>query len=409
MKFIKSSLVLFMALLYVPSSLFCAAPATQKYISATVSISADRFVSLEKAFESVQREIAQVGLQANPIQQKDYHMTLVGFNLAMAPGISPAGQDKLKKDIEHELGKAAHDALKKSLEHLKKVTGKAHEPIVLEFSHIGIFQRQVVAIFEMNKVVQILVNTIENYFKNNIQNLLNNGTLIAIEKHQDILQPHVSLAKITNAHSLFGAGLTPTTLVADFHIGKPVSIISVQLRNGAMPAMQQPFNKPVAAQAMQPGMGAVRAPANAMPAAQPMAQACGSAQPKQKSDQVITLSHMMPLYRYLESQRKLGKSDLSIVDEMLGGQSEDNQLRLDVYNMYFDTKTPEMTKNREIMEAAMRPQLAKKGLSPQQINANARGYIQDRLRWKVATHILSPGFRGQDLQVRVSEIVGAGN
>lgn len=291
MKFIKSSLMLFMALLYVPSSLFCAAPAQQsKYISATVSICADRFVSLEKAFVSVQPELANAGLQTNPIQQRDYHMTLVGFNLAVNPGLSQAAQDKFKKDIENALAKAAHDGLKKSLDHLKKVTGKAHDPIVLEFSHIGIFQKQVVAIFEMSQVVQILVNTIENYFKNNIQNLLNNGTITSMGKHQEILQPHVSLAKITNAHSRFGAGLTPATSVADFHIGKPVSIISVRLKDGGMPAIQKPINKPAAAQiapAMQPGMGAARASAAWAPAIQ-------AAKPKAQKEEEQSILPQVP-------------------------------------------------------------------------------------------------------------------
>lgn len=202
----------------------------QKYISVTVAISADRFVSLEKAFESVEQELVNIGLQIIPYKQEKYHMTLIGFNLAISQCLSSQEEVKLKKDIEKALNKAAHRGLKKILDHLKKQRGIIHEPIVLKFSHIELFRKHVVAIFEMTDIVQELVKMIENYFKKNIQHLVNNCMITMIKKHQDILKPHVSLAKIIKGHDLFGIPFITQNQVADFHITKPVAIISIQVR-----------------------------------------------------------------------------------------------------------------------------------------------------------------------------------
>jgi len=421
MNIIKKTLLLVVGLLYGSSSLFGASPAAaQKHLSVTVSISAAGFVSLEKAFQAIEPKLIAAGLQMTPHGQAHYHMTLVGFNLAIAPGTSQAQQNVLKTYIETELEKATKDALKKNLR---------QGPIILNFDHIQIFQTHVVAIFDeapQSNNLNALVNNIESYFNNNIQKLITNGSITAIEKHQQILLPHVSLAKTTNNHALFGTGFPSKTKVADFRISKPDAIISVQVRNGPMPMPQQNIQaqpapalaRPAAgmgaptpsAAPMPRGMGAPTqgaAPMRGMgsyapavaPASTPAAKACAQVAHHRHSNQMVTLSNMMPLYNYLQSQRRLGRGDLSIVDEMLSGQSKNHQLRMDVYNMYFAEP------NREIMERAIKPQLLATGLfSEAQVNANARGNIEGRLRWVVAPHILSPHFRGQDLQVPLSEL-----
>lgn len=223
-------LILIITIVFYNPFLFCAQAANNKYISATVSISADGFISLEQAFKEVQPQLTNVDLLTNPICQKNYHMTLTGLNIILDPNLSSIQQQDVVKTVKNELSKAAHDALEKTLDHLKKKQKSTHAPIILKFAYIGIFQKKIVAIFETSEVIQILVNNIESYFKNNIKNLVQKKAVTAINKHQAILQPHVSLANITNNNQFFGVGLVTKTVVKDFHIGKPTSIISIQLR-----------------------------------------------------------------------------------------------------------------------------------------------------------------------------------
>jgi len=231
MKFIKTILLLFGGFIYNSCLLFSFESSIKptKYISATVAISADGFVSLEQAFTNVQSEFAQTKLQTVPTSQRHYHMTLQGFDLAIVSGLSKIKQNVSIKSINNELGKAFQEALKNNLDYLE------NKAIALKFAYIGVFQKKIVAVFEMTKEVQDLIDDIENCFKRNIQHLINNGTIANIRKHQDILQPHVSLAKIVNHNSCFGAGLLPKVEVKDFHITKPVALISVQLRKIKLP------------------------------------------------------------------------------------------------------------------------------------------------------------------------------
>lgn len=221
---------LFLTIVFYSSFLFCAQAATNKYISATVAISANGFSSLERAFKNVKPQLKALGLITVPYNQTQYHMTLAGFNIDLSPSLSPKQQRHVVKQVRVELSKAAHDALSETLTHIKQKQKGAHAPVILTFEQIRVFQKKIVAIFNMSGLVQKLVDKIEAYFQNNIKKLRTNGSITCINKHQTILQPHVSVARITNQHQLFGRNLTPTIAVADFHIGNATSIISVQLR-----------------------------------------------------------------------------------------------------------------------------------------------------------------------------------
>lgn len=222
---------LFLTIVLYSSFLFCAQAATNKYISATVSISANGFSSLERAFKNVKPRLKALKLNTTPIHQKQYHMTLAGFNIDLSTKLSHKQQLDVVKEVRRGLSKAAHDALSETLAQLKKKQKKAHAPIVLTFKQIRVFKKKIVAIFDMTGLVKKLVDKIEANFQNNIKKLRTKGSITGINKHQAILQPHVSVARITNLqHQLFGKNLKPKLTVADFHIGNPNSIISVQLR-----------------------------------------------------------------------------------------------------------------------------------------------------------------------------------
>jgi hypothetical protein len=213
-----------------PLSLLQANP---DYLSAVAAISTRGFVSLEQtALVEAQKHLSPATI--TPISSHLYHLTLVGFDLEIQEGLSFRDKNQLRSEVLTHLDEATHDAIKKTLKYLKE-KNKAKTPIKLKFDHVEVFKKQVVGIFGSTKVVTKLVDTIENYFHNNISALKASGQITSVSKHQKILVPHVGLGKHT-ASQLVGTKIQAQG-VADFHISKPESFSTVQLRTKkALPA-----------------------------------------------------------------------------------------------------------------------------------------------------------------------------
>ncbi len=199
---------------------------SKDYLSGVAAISTRGFVTLQQnALAAVQSQLPSLAI--TPIEGHLYHLTLIGFDIEIQQGLSAQDKNALRSQVQTHLENAAHDAIQKTLKHLMK-KHRAHTPIILPFKHVKVFKKQVVGIFKSTEVVTKLVDTIENYFHNNINLLKAQGLITSVAKHQKIVLPHVGLAKHTAPH-LFGTRIKVLG-VADFLISRPQSFSSVQVR-----------------------------------------------------------------------------------------------------------------------------------------------------------------------------------
>lgn len=156
-----------------------------KYISVTAAVSTSDFEALEQALNEVRPELIRAGLQIEPISQKKYHMTLLGFNLVINPKFSSKRQNNLVKIVQKKFNKVVQETLDSS----KKFTEFDKLPSInkfgfLKFAYIGIFQKKIVAIFEISKVLQELIDSMEACLMNSLKDLILDGDVITINKHQ---------------------------------------------------------------------------------------------------------------------------------------------------------------------------------------------------------------------------------
>lgn len=206
-------------------------PEKKEYLSITSSNSARGFKTLGQAYLEInQSHLKPAGILTTPIDlDKLYHMTLIGFDVCPISTITDSQKASLKLKLTQALEEATRDAIKNTLNHLESKAGKP-TPMTLRFAYLGVFKKKIVGIFEVTPVIQKFVDTIENYFHNNIKRMNLSGLISKIQKHQSILQPHVSVATITNKHTAYGAGFTPKIKVSDFLITKPDYFVSAQWR-----------------------------------------------------------------------------------------------------------------------------------------------------------------------------------
>lgn len=198
----------------------------REYLSAVAAISTKGFASLQSALTVAKN---QLPITVQPIDDRLSHLTLIGFDLGLQDDLSFSDKSGLTNEIKMHLANAAHDAIKKSLQHLKNKNNGMKEPIRLRFCHVELFKKKIVGIFESTGVVDRLRDTIRSYFHNNIRSLVGTGLITSVKEHQKIVLPHVTLAKLPNAHRLFGTQIQVQG-VEDFVISRAESFSTVQLR-----------------------------------------------------------------------------------------------------------------------------------------------------------------------------------
>ena len=189
------------------------APKPPQYMSATASISAKGFISLENAANEIVTGPLK-GESLTPLDSNKYHMTLASYHIKVVP--SAEGNSDLSWKVYSSFRKAAGDALRKTL-------AEAKSKISLTFAYIGVFEKMVVAIFQGN--IEVLQRRIGAYLRNNLKDI---PEITAIERLEPF-QPHVSLARIGTS-TFFGTGFPINTDVRPFSISRPEIPVSVQWR-----------------------------------------------------------------------------------------------------------------------------------------------------------------------------------
>lgn len=217
------------------------------YLSAIAYIQAKGFVSLEAAFKSIAAGLTEIGFTLRPVLADRYHMTIASFNVKIAPGLTNTQRQRAADVVAGVLKTATETALAATLAHLEakrasaaKAAGRVHHgavptPIVLSFDHLAVFERYLVAIFNATGVVKRLITEIEREFRVGLAHLRGEAShwITGVEPQYAEFEPHVSLAKFTSAHELYGLELAAPTAVKDFHISRPEVEVSVQVRDGA--------------------------------------------------------------------------------------------------------------------------------------------------------------------------------
>lgn len=195
-------------------------PDSSQYISTTISADAGGYKSLQKAYQDATKcsNLGDACFRLDPIPLNKYHMTLMGYDIFFS-------QDTIPYQRQQYLTNRIHDGLMEAATQAYK----AVDPIALPFEYLGIFKKKIVGIFDSTSNFERFIDYIDHYFKQNIKDLTNKGTINSIKKHQAIIQPHIAVAN-HQFPTEFGAGLTTNVPVTKFIIDDQKLFVSVQWR-----------------------------------------------------------------------------------------------------------------------------------------------------------------------------------